>query len=147
MGGSGEPRPPRSIREPSTRPDEPRPSVPPGADSPSGVGVGPGQELGESGRKDACPSDFPAEVTDIPQAMQEVAAGIAVDDVLPIELREGDPAFVLEGQLLGWLADNIEEVTECLRAGWRYHGIVVANQSGPTGAVITTRVLAEPPTA
>jgi len=144
MGGSGESGPPRSS--PATRRDEHRRDAPLASDGSSSLGAGPGQDLRNAYRKSACPSDFPAEVTDIAQAMQGVASGIAVDAALPIELREGDPAFVFEGQLLGWLADNIEEVTECLQAGWRYHGIVVANQSTPAGAVITTRVLTGPPT-
>jgi hypothetical protein len=77
--------------------------------------------------------------------MQTTAAGVVVGTELPIELREDDPAFLLDGEILGWLADNIEEVTECLQAGWRYHGIVRANQSTPTGAVITTNVFGTPP--
>jgi hypothetical protein len=85
-------------------------------------------------------------VTDIPQPIQSAAEEIAVGAELPIELREDDPAFLLDGELLGWLAVNIEEVSACLQAGWRYHGTVRDNQSTPAGPVILTQVFATAPT-
>jgi hypothetical protein len=145
MGGSGQPTPPRSRPEPVPPSDTSarESDAPLGADSRAGTGRG--QESGGPGRKDACPSDFPAEVADIPAAMQARAAGVVVGAELPIELHDDDPAFLLDADVLGWLADNIEEVTECLQAGWRYHGIVRANQSTPAGAVITSDVFGTPP--
>lgn len=131
MGGSGQPGP--SPRRPAAGRGE--------------TGAGRGQELGDAERKDACPSDFEAEVTDIPQAMRVAAEGVAVDTTLPIELREGDPAFLLDDQVLGWLAVNIEEVTACLEASWRYRGIVRANQTTPAGPLIVTQVVGTAPTA
>jgi hypothetical protein len=145
MGGSGEPRTPRSRPESSSPPETPRRA--PDADDAAVVdlGVGARQESGDAGRKHACPSDFPAEVTHIPEEMQATAAGIAVGSDLSIALRDEDPAFLFEGEILGWLADNIEEVTECLQAGWHYRGIVRANQSTPAGAIITTQVFGTSP--
>jgi len=105
------------------------------------------QESGTSGRRNACPSDFPAEVTDIPEAMQAAAAGIAAGIELPIELDGDDPAFMLAGEVLGWLAVNIDEVSACLRAGWRYHGTVLHNQPSPAGPVIMAQVFAAAPTS
>ncbi len=139
MGGSGTPPPrERPARTPiGGEPDREKPGAPSGGDA--------GQELGGPGGKGACPDNFPSEVSDIPAEMREMAEGLNVGAEIPIELREDDPAFVLGGSVLGWLADNIEEVAACLRAGWRYHGEVTENRTTPTGPVILVRVFATSP--
>lgn len=146
MGGSGEPRPHSSPGStPPRGPVHREPAPPSPASGAEGTSSGPRQESGDASRKAACPSDFLAEVTDIPQEMLASAGALEKDGELPIELREGDPAFIFDGQTLGWLAVNIEEVTECLRAGWRYLGIVVSNESSAAGPVILTKVLGMAP--
>lgn len=77
--------------------------------------------------------------------MVEAAQTVAVGDVLAIELREDDPAFILDGAVLGWLADNIAEVTVCLEAGWRYDAEVTEATDSPAGPVIKVRVHAHAP--
>jgi hypothetical protein len=77
--------------------------------------------------------------------MQEAAAGVIVGAELAIELRDDDPAFLFDGELLGWLAVNIEEVTECLQAGWRYRGIVRESHPTPGGQLILTQVFGGAP--
>jgi hypothetical protein len=137
MGGSGE-RGPRPHRDPIG----PAPSPPPMPHD-----SGPGDEGSGSGRGNSpCPTDFPAEVTDIPQDMQARAAQVPRGVTLPIVLQDGDPAFILDGEIFGWLATNIDEVTACLTAGWTYHATVQRNTNGPAGAVIETLAIGTPPT-
>jgi hypothetical protein len=143
MGGSGQPRPRPTQRSATTGET---PDRTPSAARGDGPGTRVGQESGGGGRKDACPSNFAAEVTDVPPELHDVAGGVGINTELLIELREGDPAFLLGEQILGWLAVNIEEVTQCLEAGWRYRGIVRSNDPTPAGPVILTQVTGSPPT-
>lgn len=136
MGGSPTPR--RTPSQPSrTRPIE----ATQGADTAVGGGEGSAPVGGTS-----CPTGFEAEVVDIPAARQDAAAGVTVGTALVIALdAENDPAFMLDGSVLGWLAVNIEEVTECLQAGWRYEGTVESASPSAAGALIITRVRCHPP--
>jgi hypothetical protein len=140
MGGSSQPPSRRPSSDPSEVPSHPKTPL---AEGPGGAPEG--QESAPSPRTSGCPDDFRAEVADIPFEMQAAAGQVSVGVELPIELREDDPAFLLDGEILGWLAVNIEEVTECLQAGWRYHGIVRANDATPAGPLILTQVHAQPP--
>ncbi len=128
MGGSGQ-RGPRPFVDPTGR-SAPGPS---------------GQESGHQPRRDSCPTDFAAEVTDIPEEMQDRAAAVEEGTALNIELREGDPAFLLDADILGWLATNIDEVTQCLKAGWTYQAQVDQNAQSPAGALIRTTVRGQAP--
>jgi hypothetical protein len=130
MGGSSSPRIHRTSPPTSATP----PQGPQGAPAGGGGGGGHGPDVG-------CPTDFPAEIVDIPEDRQDDAANLAVDQELAIELdSDGDPAFMFGGSELGWLAVNIEEVTECLQAGRAYRARIDRNTSTPAGALIITTV-------
>lgn len=133
MGGGGGGRP-------YTDPTAPRVPTPP-VEQPGPGGGGGGASTAASG----CPEDFSAEVTDVPEARHPEALGLDPGATLPIELRDGDPAFLLSGDILGWLATNIEEVTLCLDAGWTYEAEVVAVSDEPSGPLIRTRVRGRAP--
>jgi hypothetical protein len=136
MGGSG------SGGRPYVDPTEGRgPGAPP--DGPKGGGSGQGSGGGPPTA--GCPTGFSAEVTDIPEEMQDGAAAIATGTTLPIRLRDGDPVFLIDDEVLGWLATNIEEVTRCLEAGWKYSAEVTDVEPASAGPVITTTVSGEAP--
>ncbi|HMG01146.1 MAG TPA: hypothetical protein VK560_07880, partial [Gemmatimonadaceae bacterium] len=118
----------------------------------SGVAPSSGPQAGSSGegsdptaRNNACPTDFSAEVTDISEAQHGAAAKIVLGAKLSIELVEEDPAFLNDGETLGWLSVNIEEVAGCLRAGWRYQGEVQSNDPSPAGPIIIAWVTCKAP--
>lgn len=142
MGGSSQPSRTRTVGPSSPTPaarDAPKETGGPPA------GDGAGEEGGQRARKNACPTDFPAEVSDIEQALHARAGEISPGAMLPIELVGEDPGFLHEGELLGWLAVNIEEVTACLLAGWRYQGEVRSNTPSPAGPIILTQVTCSAP--
>ncbi len=144
MGGSPRPRP---------RPPEPAsPQTAAETATGGGAGVGlpvsrPEKETSGAERTYGCPSDFAAEVADIPRGMEAAAADLTSGSELQIELRgePEDPAFLLEGEIVGWLAVNIEEVTECLRRGWRYGAVVKRNEASAGGRLIIAQVYGSGP--
>jgi hypothetical protein len=142
LGGSSQPSRSRIVgpgsSSPATRDSPKQAGGPPAGD-------GGGQEGGRRGRKEACPTDFPAEVSDIEQDRLTAAGDIPTGAVLAIELVGEDPGFLYEGELLGWLAVNIEEVTQCLGAGWLYRAEVRSNTMSPAGAIILTHVTGSGP--
>jgi hypothetical protein len=128
MGGSSSPRIPRTPSSGSATPLQGPPTAP------TGGGGGGGEDVG-------CPTGFQAEIVDIPASRQHDAASLDVGQELPVELdSDNDPAFMLGGSELGWLAVNIEEVAECLQAGRAYRATVESTTSTPAGALVITTV-------